>query len=258
MSDPDRFLYKYRTIDEDNINRARRIFTDNELYFSSKNQFNDPFDCKFGYSFTATKPEIKKYFKAMLDRSRPDLNRRQKKRWIVEQMKTFNLNDPDLERMMIEGTDEIISGIGICSLTEVPDDILMWSHYADSHKGFCIKLLDDEKERFIQGTYQVSYSDEFPIVNPIRDDVDVRMNKTLLTKAKHWDYEKEWRTIDHEKGTGIKKFPPHLLVGVIFGCKMTENHKEKIREWCADRGHSVTFYQAQEASHTYSLEITKV
>ena len=218
MSDHDRFLYKYRTIDEDNISRARRIFTDNELYFSSKDQFNDPFDCKFGYSFAASKPEIKKYLLASLKRNQPNWNRKQKQHWIAEQLKKFDPADPVLEQKLVEGTEELISGIGICSLTRVPDDILMWSHYADSHKGFCIKLLDDENEPFIASTFPISYSDDYPIVNPIKDDVTLRMKKSLLTKAKHWEYEKEWRIIDHEEGLGIKRFPPHLLVGVIFGC----------------------------------------
>ena len=258
MSDLDRFLYKYRTIDEDNISRARRIFTNNELFFSSKDQFNDPFDCKFGYSFAASKKEIKKYFWASLEKTQPNWNRKKKQHWIIEQLKRLNHDDPILENMLVEGTEKIISGIGICSLTEVPDDILMWSHYAESHKGFCIKLVDDEKELFIARAQPISYSEEFPIVNPIRDDDNRRLEKSLLTKAKHWKYEKEWRIIDHDNGPGIRIFPPHLLVGVIFGCKMSETHKALLRSWCSNRQMDVSFYQAQEAPHTYSLKISEV
>jgi hypothetical protein len=134
----------------------------------------------------------------------------------------------------------------------------MWSHYADSHKGFCIKLLDDEKERFIARAQPISYSDDYPIVNPIKDDGLLRLEKTLLTKARHWEYEKEWRIIDHDDGPGIKRFPPHLLVGVIFGCRMSETHKSLIREWCINRQVGASFYQAREASRTYSLEIVEV
>jgi uncharacterized protein len=50
----------------------------------------------------------------------------------------------------------------------------------------------------------------------------------------------------------------HLLVGVIFGCRMVEDHKDLIREWCTNRQAGVSFYQAQEASRTYSLEIIEV
>ena len=148
--------------------------------------------------------------------------------------------------------------MGICSLSRVPDDILMWSHYADSHEGFCIKLLDDETNKFIARAQEVSYSVSYPIVNPIIDDDMARMKKSLLTKAEHWEYEKEWRIIDYESGPGIKSFSPHLLVGVIFGCKMSEHHQNLIRTWCKDRQSDVPFYQAREASRTYALEIVEV
>ncbi len=245
-------------IDEENIDRAQRIFAGNEFYFSSRDQFNDPFDCKFDYSFSASDQEIKRYFSAGLGRKYPGFNRQQKQRWIADARRKIRSRDPTVEKTLREGTEKILSEIGIFSLTRIPDDILMWSHYADSHKGFCIKLLDDEKERFIARAQPISYSDDYPIVNPIQDDDVLRLEKSLLTKAKHWEYEKEWRIIDHEEGPGIKKFPPHLLVGVIFGCRMREAHKAQIREWCTNRQASVSFYQAREASHTYSLEIIEI
>ncbi len=61
------YLYKYRAIDEDNLSRVSRIFTDSEVYFSSKDQFNDPFDCKFDYSFVANDKQIKNYLSTNVD-----------------------------------------------------------------------------------------------------------------------------------------------------------------------------------------------
>ena len=80
----------------------------------------------------------------------------------------------------------------------------------------------------------------------------------MLTKAKHWDYEVEWRIIDHEKGPGIKNFPPHLLVGVIFGCRMPEEHQDLVREWCESRRTKVSFYKAREAAQNYALELIEL
>ena len=34
----------------------------------------------------------------------------------------------------------LINNIGIFSLSKVPDNILMWSHYADSHKGIVLEF----------------------------------------------------------------------------------------------------------------------
>ena len=256
MDDQKHFLFKYRSIEEHNIDRSSRIFTHNELYFSSANQFNDPFDCKFDYSFAANKQDLKRYLWNSLSNKYPNWNRSKKQRWIAQ--KLHKINDPEFEEGLKLATEKIISEIGICSLSRAPDDILMWSHYADSHRGFCVKILDDENDKFIARAQEISYSENYPIVNPIKDDYMARLVKSLLTKAKHWEYEKEWRIIDHEEGPGIKRFPPHLLVGVIFGCRMSEDLQGLIREWCKDREADLSFYQAREASRTYSLELIEV
>ncbi len=165
---------------------------------------------------------------------------------------------PIFENQIKKGREKIILELGIYSLSRIRNDILMWSHYADSHKGFCIQFLDDPKDRFIARAQSVSYSEDYPIVNPITETDAIRLEKSLLTKAKHWEYEDEWRIIDHEKGHGIKKFSPHLLVGIIFGCRMNEGHKEMIRRWCENQKLAVSFYQAREAPRTYSLDIIKL
>ena len=257
MSDQRDFLYKYRTIDENNPKRSQRIFTDNELYFASKNQFNDPFDCKFDFSFDASDKEKKSYLDRNLKRDHPNWNREKKRRWIAQHLPTLRNGNPEFKENLKQEVEEFISGIGVYSLSSVPDDILMWSHYANKHQGFCLKFFDDGKDRFFARAQEISYSEIYPIVNPIEDDDPVRLEKTLLRKAKHWEYEKEWRIIDPEERPGIKHFPPRLLVGVIFGCRMTEEHQGLVREWCKSRPAEISFYKARQAAQTYSLELTK-
>lgn len=255
MSDQKDFLYKYRAIDENNIDWSSKIFTHNELYFARIDQFNDPFDCKFDYSFYANVGEVKEYSRSVLRWKYPSWNRHQREKWIAEHRKMFTKKDfkfvENLEREKVD----MLSEIGIYSLSRVPDDILMWSHYANCHRGFCLKFFDDPKDRFIARRQEIFYSDEYPIVNPIKDNDLVRFTKALLTKAKHWEYEKEWRILDYKNGPGVKRFPPHLLVGVIFGCRMTREHQVLVRDWCTSRKREVSFYVAREAALTYSLEL---
>ena len=147
MGDEKIFLYKYRSIDERNIDRSRRIFTHDELYFSYSNQFNDPFDCKFDFSFAANNQELKRYFRNSLRNKNPNWNRKETQRWIAQRLP--NIHNPKFKKDLRLASEKTISEIGICSLSGVPDDILMWSHYADSHKGFCVKIFDDENDKFI-------------------------------------------------------------------------------------------------------------
>ena len=36
---------------------------------------------------------------------------------------------------------------GVCCFSEKKDDILMWSHYADGHKGFCLEFITPKHNR---------------------------------------------------------------------------------------------------------------
>ena len=92
------------------------------------------------------------------------------------------------------------------SLTESADDILMWSHYADSHRGVCLRF--STEIGFFKDAQQVVYQDERPVVNLIRDTPHVYQRKAVLYKSCHWEYEEEWRIIDHgTPGHGVHTFP---------------------------------------------------
>lgn len=258
MKDEQKFLYKYRHFDVGNNQWISRLFTHNEMYFPSRDQINDPFDCKFDYSFSASLQEKKKYLHGVLSWREPNWDRHQRRSWISANIHQFNGKDNEFLNTLKQGTENLLSGIGIYSLSRKPDDILMWSHYANSHEGFCVQFLDDDYELFIARAQKVVYSEEYPIVNRIIDDDMTTLEKSLLTKAKRWEYEEEWRIIDHKDGPSIKQFPSHLLKGVIFGCKMSDKYKDSIRGWCSNRAEPVSFYQAREASGVYSLEISDV
>jgi len=247
-------LYKYRFIDEDHLTRTSRTFTHNELYFPHARQFNDPFDSQFSFSFAATKERLRKYLRKNVRRNLSNMNRQQREAWIAEKIRQRSFDNSAFEAELVSKVEETIKGIGLYSLTRVPDDVLMWSHYSKSHEGFC--LVFDERQRFIAQSQEIVYLDEYPIVNPILDSYDVRLKKTLFTKATRWNYEKEFRLFDYQAGPGTKTFPPEALVGVIFGCRMSEPDKARIKEWCKNRKTEIDFFQALKASRTYSLEIT--
>lgn len=258
MSDHNSYLYKYRSIDDENLDRSKYIFTKNELYFATVDQFNDPFDCKFDYSFEASKKDTKKYLQKSIDRNNPNWSRSEKRKWVAKHVKVLQTTNSAFMEGLKSLNEDMLRDIGIYSLSRVPNDILMWSHYANDHKGFCLKFWDDTTNRFIARALEITYSEKFPVVNPITEDDMSRFKKTLLTKSKHWEYEAEWRIIDHENGPGRKRFPPYLLVGVIFGCRMLSEHKKLVRAWCENRDTEISFYQAQETAQSYSLEIVEL
>ncbi|WP_104029329.1 DUF2971 domain-containing protein [Vibrio jasicida] len=115
---------------------------------------------------------------------------------------------------------------GIVSLTETPDNLLMWSHYADEHKGVVVEFIIDENDPFemFNTTHIPKSSDAvFKKVNyrKLRNypfTVNEQNFKSIrdhyyLTKSDEWIYEKEHRFI----------FPATALVGVI----PNENHDKR-------------------------------
>ncbi|MEM5669933.1 DUF2971 domain-containing protein [Bacillus cereus] len=91
--------------------------------------------------------------------------------------------------------------IKICCFSEINDSILMWSHYANNHKGFCIEY-DFTKEgidRSLTKQLQpVLYRDNLFNIGHYFHENGEKMNPLVINynaivKSTEWSYEKEWR-----------------------------------------------------------------
>ena len=263
------FFYKYKYIDDRDdkyLDHSRRIFTDNELYFSSVNDFNDPFDCQFQVKFVGSDDDKPKFIDDLLKKQAPHLP--SEERLSIARENSKFLSDPDIANAMRNRARHAIEEWGICCLSVVRDNILMWSHYAKEHYGFCLEFSNElqvvpmvyqkdegQKAPFPVMPLRVMYSEKYPVFNPL--SLDDSVNQTLLRKANQWEYEREWRMVC-PRTTGSYTFKPHCLTGVIFGCRMPEEHKELIRGWCQDRPPSMKYYEARQSEDSYSLNIVEV
>jgi hypothetical protein len=92
--------------------------------------------------------------------------------------------------------DEVL---GVLSLCEVPDSLLMWAHYGVSHTGFVLELDPTHPyfnaRRTTQDEFghlrQVCYRD----VRPSANLVDLDGPEMFLVKSNEWSYEREWRVL---------------------------------------------------------------
>ena len=265
-----RYFYKYKGIDKDHLDYSSRIFTHNELFFSPVDTFNDPFDCRYRYELNGSESDLAAYYDRVLRKHHPSRNEYERRLETTQWLK--EIKSPGYEENLQQGFREKMLEWGIYCLSAVPDDILMWAHYADRHRGVCLKFLNDPNNVFYTRRkpddpdflshphlfpVEVEYSDEYPVINPLSEDYtdDWRIvTKGALTKATQWKYEKEWRILD-DNGSGPHQFPSRFLTGIIFGCEISEDHKEMIREWCKDRQPPIKYYQARRATDAYALKI---
>jgi len=142
---------------------------------------------------------------------------------------------------------------GIFCMTPKPNNLLMWAHYADQHKGACIKfdLLKDVTT--FNFPKSVDYSDDYYSYNYLREQGKASM--AIWHKSKEWAYEEEFRIV---KPTfhGLIEVKPDAVVEVIFGCRCSAADENAIRA-AAGTGvyNNLVFRHATMSSSKYQLDI---
>ncbi|SEH27929.1 DUF2971 domain-containing protein [Selenomonas sp. KH1T6] len=85
--------------------------------------------------------------------------------------------------------------IAICSFSMVHDNMLMWSHYSDQHKGLCLEYNIND----ITNEFGVVFPAVYGRIARYTDLGDLSKRdkyiKRFLFKSKEWEYEKEWRAL---------------------------------------------------------------
>jgi hypothetical protein len=168
-----------------------------------------------------------------------------------------------------------LSRVGVLSLSSTPTDMLMWTHYADQHKGFCMgfersegSLLKDEAH-----TKPVQYFDDYPKLEinaleiswsisvgngTVSDSVEVDINESHLqaviySKAKNWEYEREWRVLVSEGGKPSPFAGP--LRKIIFGLRCQPDSKQRIREALDGTEGPVHFAEIEYTKGSFALQV---
>ena len=204
----------------------------NKTWASSPIVFNDPFEFKLKEPDDPVKVEGLKYLKD----ANPQLQ---------------NQDDKCIIALAKDSFEKKIRGFGVISLTEDPESILMWSHYADQHKGFCLGFQFSGAWLSERGVYPVDYSRQYPELNFAKIWYVDGLSKILLTKSEDWKYEKEWRIIKAD-GEGLNDYPGEL-VEVIFGLRTTEEDQEMIRRILNDKCR-VKYFRITQHLQEYKLQ----
>ena len=179
-------------------------------------------------------------------------------------------------------------------LTENNDNMLMWSHYANSHKGICVeydlKKIIDDPYKIVGHLFPVIYSKS----RMIRRNIDslIRsqsdLNKAIaehyvydgeeplddllplfLFKDSVWQYENEWRIIYTRKNmydndddilyAGNLSFP--CVSNIYLGYRIHPEIRKNLIEICTrlcESGQKVKVYQAKLKNETYEIVFDEI
>jgi hypothetical protein len=270
-------LYKFRSWKED---KHRRLLTDNEIFFASPRHFNDPFDCRIPIDFlTGTKTQVKEYYMMVSKEQWPDLNRDQRKSKVMEHTNNHmeKRKDPEFVREFHDYyREQVFSSFGVLSLSRTCKNILLWSHYADGHQGYCVgfdtaqlrQLVNLKRHLWLKAAekmFKVHYPEDnaFPKllffgVGPTMEEKMELLNKSLSVKSKVWEYEEEWRYIIMYATDKKVVLPEGVITTVILGASMPEKAQREIKQELAKRAKSVKLLKAETLKDSFGLEIIPV
>ena len=214
---------------------------DGKVHMSKATTLNDPFDClvyideqKYNASIIT---DIKKIIPYQPENKLDQLN--------------YDEATTDLQGLM-----------RVASFTEVNDSILMWGHYSDSHRGFCIEY-DFSRIESICQTYILPIVYSSKRYDATDDVLHYQKNNYInpfLFKSNIWEYEKEWRLLwPTEKYKAEKDYYFDLsktISSVYLGLNMLqqEHGREMLNEiliWAKER--KIKVFQMKAASIGYRL-----
>jgi hypothetical protein len=222
-------LYKYRKFNASTL----RLISQAEVYYANPEVFNDPLDCRPVILVDTDVPTLEKVCYRMLVLARGKgkaLASMRNHRYMSTEYGDFR-KDAAAIYCYTQNLREEIKGLlydemttrGVLSLAARWDCPLMWSHYADEHRGVCIEydVADHKCDRLSKVDYstsgEIKVSDLFEW--KVRGSTSAGRaieNAFFYAKASQWRYEREWRDVVKKSGVDDA---PLTISGVYFGLR---------------------------------------
>jgi hypothetical protein len=116
----------------------------------------------------------------------------------LDKISEDEIRDDFFQQISAYSTDEEFDDTGVISFTETYNNLLMWSHYADEHKGIVVEFNYKKLKDHFNKRLSTNNSIERVLYNRERQDMlshSFSPKKSLLTKSDDWIYEKEHRIL---------------------------------------------------------------
>jgi Protein of unknown function (DUF2971) len=165
-------IYKYRCVNDYSLSNLR----EDTIWLASPDSYNDPYDCLFTVSDEEVLPLLRRSLAEEFAR-------------IYGQNAPVELDENHAERLLSQGLATLRTWrqvTKICSFSAANDIILMWSHYADHHRGFCIEYdLEslEPQDTLRKNLYPVIYSPHLYSSLPTCADLSRRIAVSFRSMA---------------------------------------------------------------------------
>lgn len=229
-------LYKYCSTD------GIEIFSSGLIKLADSKDLNDPFDFNPSLKYRDEDGEhLTNIAPGQWARANLDIN-----------FQTYaNLSRPQIVELAKKEKESRLRALieklndkfGVLCLSSKWDEVVMWSHYAEKHKGFVIAF--DTTSDFFKpdgansvGARPVVYSETRPWIGLSGKNDDVI--SMVYTKSTSWQYESEHRLLvaangykTVERGNGaiwkMRHIPVDAIKKIFIGCKANAIFEEQVR-----------------------------
>lgn len=230
--DDPHLLYRYRgATTPGEMAGLRASIVDGTLKLGSPLAFNDPFDCYPAAEIIGSGPELIRKLRRSFYTEGGVVGRRV--RHERAKLVAKNRSEMGMDDLLESALEATLVNTHVVCFAERWDNLLMWSHYAQSHAGVCIQYTRQGVSKLIAAALPVHYDDERPVIDLFGDNPAIKMRKILYTKSTVWDYEKEWRLVLHQHDP-VQQLPAGTVSSVYLGAKMNPVQRQSVIEMCRE------------------------
>lgn len=260
-------LYKYRSFNEYTL----QLFTKN-IYYSKPIDFNDPLDCKPEIDIGGVEGSSLERLCLTMLTEEFDKDRANK---LMNEIKHNSSQygdyriDPHARTAYNDGMITWIRNIlykemgayGVLSLAKKWNCPLMWSHYADNHKGLCFEY--DTTKHVFKNIDAVNYCGSRSI--NVSDLIEWKLNNSDLakqriintyfySKAPDWKYEHEWRDICKTQGN----LPAPVVISAVYFGMRCDNTILNMIECLYSQDRHIKLYKIEADKNSFKLKRRKL
>lgn len=254
-----KLIYKYRHFDS--CGYHLKLVSHGELYFASPSQFNDPFDCALPLRLDLLGfDDALPLYAEEVRRRLPEASEEEARQIAADVLsKGDEWSLTEMQALTEVGRERMNALFRVLSLSANPGHILMWSHYSDQHRGFCVgfdwdKLAEALGAGSRVGGFYVRYEGDMPALSPSEFEAREIVERSLETKYSCWSYEEEYRFFSSAEVPPLHVLPPGVVVEVTMGCEIDPKNRELLISALRARGDKgVRLYKATKQIEQFAL-----
>ncbi|WFC15401.1 DUF2971 domain-containing protein [Aeromonas salmonicida] len=275
-------LYKFRSVDTYSLS----ALANSQLWFSDIGSFNDPFEGTFVFEESISDTSYKLWESIVKWKGNEEIDPAERDRKLKKlNLEHFDISNPSFLSKLAKSEFDIVLKLiqlsKVISLSESNGEVdpitenLMWSHYADGLRGFCLIFNSDELKIDIHKTsnrvirpVKVSYQNTPNVIDInafIQSPAMLGVSElnyidyvvgTISSKSESWRYENEFRILSMSE-SNLHSYSATSLREIVIGDKMPKDQQKLVTSIAKSVNPDMTIKRAKLKKNSYLIEIVE-